>query len=140
MDLRPIVHDSQLAEDPELLQPAGAAALLCAGDAELESAWKASPGELSDSRARLASAAERERRKLERDLDDGAQQRLVAATINLTLDDKATDEGDRHERIADARTELELRRAWRRCVHRTRGPLGQPDLGRFDEPRPDLRA
>ena len=102
-----IVHDTQLSEDPELLQAAGAAALLAQENAELESAWKASLGELADSRARLASAGERERRKLERDLHDGAQQRLVAATINLTLADEATDERDLHERIADARTEVE---------------------------------
>jgi signal transduction histidine kinase len=102
-----IVHDRQLAEDPELLQAAGAAALLAQENAELESAWNASLDELADSRARLASAAERERRKLERDLHDGAQQRLVAATINLTLADEATDEQNLHERIADARTEVE---------------------------------
>jgi signal transduction histidine kinase len=102
-----IVHDAQLAEDPELLQAAGAAALLAQENAELESAWKASLGELADSRARLASAAERERRKLERDLHDGAQQRLVAAAINLTLADEATHERDVHDRIADARTEVE---------------------------------
>jgi signal transduction histidine kinase len=102
-----IVHDAQLAEDPELLQAAGAAALLAQENADLESAWKGSLGELADSRARLASAAERERRKLERNLHDGAQQRLVAAAINLTLADEATDERYARERIADARTELE---------------------------------
>jgi signal transduction histidine kinase len=102
-----IVHDAQLGEDPELVQAAGAAALLAQENAELGAAWKRSLSELADSRARLASAAERERRKLERDLHDGAQQRLVAATINLTLADEATDEKDVHERIADARTEVE---------------------------------
>jgi signal transduction histidine kinase len=102
-----IVHDKQLADDPELLQAAGAAVLLAEENAELESAWKASLDQLADSRARLASAAERERRKLERDLHDGAQQRLVAATINLTLADEATDDQDLNERIADARAEIE---------------------------------
>ena len=102
-----IVHDDQLAEDPELLQAAGAAALLAHENAELDAAWKGSLRELADSRARLASAAERERRKLERDLHDGAQQRLVAATINLTLADEARDERELHERIAESRTEIE---------------------------------
>jgi signal transduction histidine kinase len=102
-----IVHDTQLAEDPELLQAAGAAALLAQENAELGAAWKRSLSELADSRARLASAAERERRKLERDLHDGAQQRLVAATINLTLADEATDKRDLHERLSEARTEVE---------------------------------
>ena len=102
-----IVHDDQLAEDPELLQAAGAAALLAQENAELDAGWKGSLRELADSRARLASAAERERRKLERDLHDGAQQRLVAATINLTLADEARDEHERHERIAESRAEIE---------------------------------
>ena len=76
-------------------------------NAQLDAAWKGSLAELGDSRARLASAAERERRKLERDLHDGAQQRLVAATINLTLADEADDERELHERIAESRTEIE---------------------------------
>ncbi|HET6870994.1 MAG TPA: histidine kinase [Solirubrobacteraceae bacterium] len=102
-----IVHDAQLSEDPELLQAAGAAVLLAQENAELDAAWKGSLRELADSRARLASAAERERRKLERDLHDGAQQRLVAAAINLTLADEAGDDRELHDRIADSRAEVE---------------------------------
>jgi signal transduction histidine kinase len=78
-----IVHDKQLADDPELLQAAGAVALLALENAELESAWKDSLHELSDSRARIVQAGDRERRKLELDLHDGAQQRLLAIQINL---------------------------------------------------------
>ena len=66
-----IVHDVQLAEDPELVQAAGAAALLARENTELEAAWRGSLRELTDSRARLASTSERERRKLERDLSCG---------------------------------------------------------------------
>jgi signal transduction histidine kinase len=73
-----MVHDKQLAQDPELLQAAGAVALLAEENADLESAWKESLHELADSRARLVTAADRERRKLERDLHDGAQQQLMA--------------------------------------------------------------
>jgi signal transduction histidine kinase len=102
-----IIHDTQLAEDPELLQAAGAAALLAQESGELEAAWKTSLSELADSRARLTSAAERERRKLERNLHDGAQQSLVAAAINLTLADEAGNERELHERIANARSEIE---------------------------------
>ncbi|MGB0094219.1 MAG: sensor histidine kinase [Solirubrobacteraceae bacterium] len=102
-----IVHDTQLAEDPELLQAAGAAVLLARENTELETAWQESLRDLDESRARLASAAERERRKLERNLHDGAQQRLVAASINLTLADEARDEDELHERIADSRADIE---------------------------------
>ncbi len=41
--------------------------------------------ELHASRARIAAGAERERRRIERDLHDGAQQRLVALRIELEL-------------------------------------------------------
>ncbi|HSC51487.1 MAG TPA: histidine kinase [Gaiellaceae bacterium] len=78
-----IVHDRQLADDPELLQAAGAVALLSLENAELESAWKDSLHELSDSRARIVQAGDRERRKLELDLHDGAQQRLLAIQMNV---------------------------------------------------------
>jgi signal transduction histidine kinase len=108
-----IVHDAQLAEDPELLQAAGAAALLAVENTELDAAWKSSlrdlresRDELAESRSRLAMAAERERRKLERNLHDGAQQRLVAASINLSVAAQAEDEREHYERIADAQTEI----------------------------------
>jgi signal transduction histidine kinase len=103
-----IVHDAQLSEDPELLQAAGAGALLAQENAELDAAWKASLRELTDSRARLVSASGRERRKLERDLHDGAQQRLVAASIDLSLADELPDASpERRERVSEARVEVE---------------------------------
>jgi signal transduction histidine kinase len=86
-----IVHDEQLAEDPELLQAAGAVALLALENAELDSAWKESLGELADSRARLVRAGDTERRKLERDLHDGAQQRLMAVQVKLRMAQKHAD-------------------------------------------------
>ena len=97
LDGRPavaIVHDRQLAEDPELLQAAGAVALLALENAELEAAWHESLRDLADSRTRLAAAADRERRKLERDLHDGAQQRLMAIQYRLRLaQDQIGDDG-----------------------------------------------
>src|SRR5262249_59167520 len=41
--------------------------------------------EVVESRARIAEAGDRERRKLERDLHDGAQQRLMGIQIKLRL-------------------------------------------------------
>jgi signal transduction histidine kinase len=98
-----IVHDRQLAEDPELLQAAGAVALLALENAELDSAWKESLGELADSRARLVRVGAMQRRKLERDLHDGAQQRLVAASINLSLAGELADGNpELKERVSEA--------------------------------------
>jgi signal transduction histidine kinase len=103
-----IIHDVQLSDDPELLQAAGAAVLLAQENAELDAAWKGSLRELADSRARLVSAGDRERRKLERDLHDGAQQRLVAASIDLALASELTN-GDAalRDRLSQAGQEIE---------------------------------
>jgi signal transduction histidine kinase len=78
-----IVHDVQLSEDPELLETAAEVALLALEHVELATAQERSLRELADSRARLTDASDRERRKLERDLHDGAQQRLTAVQIKL---------------------------------------------------------
>jgi signal transduction histidine kinase len=80
-----IVHDAQLDDDPELLDTAGAVLLLAAENAELDEAWNAALGELRESRVRLIRAGDDERRKLERNLHDGVQQRLVAIAIELGL-------------------------------------------------------
>jgi signal transduction histidine kinase len=65
------LRDVQLEDDPELVQAAGAAALLAHENAELEAASAESVRELHRSRARLAAASAAERQKLERDLHDG---------------------------------------------------------------------
>ena len=80
-----ILHDIQLAEEPELLQAAGAIALLAQDNAQLEAAWTRSLRDLQDSRSRIVAASESERRRLERDLHDGAQQRLVSLRIRLAI-------------------------------------------------------
>jgi signal transduction histidine kinase len=109
-----VVHDPQLSEDPELLATAGEVALLSLEHAELEAAQKESFRELAESRARLVKASDRERRKLERDLHDGAQARLTAIQARLMLvreragDERLVDELDAISHDASAAIE-ELR-------------------------------
>ena len=80
-----IVHDAQLNDDPELLNAAGAIALLAAENAELDAGWKEAMRDLERSRTRLVRAADEERRKFERNLHDGVQQQLIAIKIRLGL-------------------------------------------------------
>jgi signal transduction histidine kinase len=103
-----IIHDVQLADDPELLRAAGAVALLALDNAELEAAWKRSLGELRESLARIASAGDVERHKLERDLHDGVQQRLVGLLVRLRLTGEriAGDPADRRA-LLDLEDEME---------------------------------
>jgi signal transduction histidine kinase len=80
-----IAHDARLAEEPELLRAAGAVALLAQENAQLEAAWNISLRDLRASWLRLVAAGESERRRLERDLHDGVQQRLVSLRIRLAI-------------------------------------------------------
>jgi signal transduction histidine kinase len=102
-----IVHDVQLADDPELLQAAGATALLAFENAELQSAWEASLRELADSRARIAAASARERRNLARDLHDGAQQALVATGIKLVLTTERAGDPELRRELTELSDELD---------------------------------
>jgi signal transduction histidine kinase len=78
-----LVHDAQLEDDPELVQTAGAVALLAAENAELDAGWGQALEELRQSRARMVRAGDEERRRLERNLHDGVQQRLATIRIEL---------------------------------------------------------
>ena len=96
-----IVHDAQLDDDPELLNAAGAIALLAAENAELDAGWKETMRDLERSRTRLVRAADEERRKFERNLHDGAQQQLIAIKIWLELAADATVDGATRDRLVD---------------------------------------
>ena len=80
-----IVHDATLLEDPELIDTVGAAAALALERERLQAELRAKVEELSDSRARMLKFGMAERRRLERDLHDGAQQRLVSLALDLRL-------------------------------------------------------
>jgi signal transduction histidine kinase len=81
-----IIHDPQLNEDPELLEAAGAVALLAAEKAELEAGWAAAVQDLERSRGRLVRAADDERRKFERNLHDSVQQQLISIKLRLEIE------------------------------------------------------
>ncbi|MFL5860316.1 MAG: sensor histidine kinase [Solirubrobacteraceae bacterium] len=80
-----IVHDGDLAQEPDLVQAVGAAAALALENERLDAELRARVEELHASRARIVAAGYAERRRVERDLHDGAQQRLMALGINLRL-------------------------------------------------------
>jgi signal transduction histidine kinase len=87
-DGRPVavmLHDAALLDAPELLDAVSAAADIALENARLHVELHAQLDELKGSRARLLEATQDERRRLERNLHDGAQQRLVAMSLELTL-------------------------------------------------------
>jgi signal transduction histidine kinase len=77
-------YDASLAEERKLLDGVVAAAGFALRNERLSANLQARVGELGASRARILEAGDRERRRLERDLHDGAQQRLVALSMQLT--------------------------------------------------------
>jgi len=86
-----IVHDR--AQDTETVRAAGAATALMLENQRLDAELRANLVELRASRARLVEAADGERRRLERNLHDGAQSRLVALALNLRLARMSTTDG-----------------------------------------------
>jgi signal transduction histidine kinase len=80
-----IAHDPSLSDEPRLVRAAGAAAALALENQRLSAELRANIEELRASRARLVEAGDTERRRLERDLHDGAQSRLVALAVKLRL-------------------------------------------------------
>jgi signal transduction histidine kinase len=80
-----LVYDATLGEEPELVEAVSAAAGIALENGRLEAELRARLQELHGSRTRVVEAQQNERRRLERDLHDGAQQRLVALALELGL-------------------------------------------------------
>ncbi len=84
-NLAAVAHDPALSDERDVLQAAGSAVSLALDNARLSAELGTSIEELEASRKRLSSAAESERRRIEQDLHDGAQQGLIALRIKLSL-------------------------------------------------------
>jgi signal transduction histidine kinase len=80
-----ISHDAALRDQRELIDTATAYATMTLKNQALTARVNSSLREVRDSRARVLATADEERRRIERDLHDGAQQRLVALRIRLEL-------------------------------------------------------
>jgi signal transduction histidine kinase len=105
-----IVHDRSLCDDPDLLGSVAAAAGLAMENERLQAQLHARVDELRTSRARIVEAGTAERRRLERNLHDGAQQRLVALSLTLRLAQTKVhkDPEKADELLAGAQQELTL--------------------------------
>ena len=103
-----LIHDAALAYEPELLEVVCAATNVALERERLQAELESRVEELAGSRARLVAAGDEVRRRIERDLHDGAQQRLVALAIGLRLtEDRIRDDPDAAvELVAAARKEV----------------------------------
>jgi signal transduction histidine kinase len=88
--------------EDELMRHLASQAGLVLRNAALTAELRATIDELKASRRRLVEAQDAERRKIERNLHDGAQQQLIALTIQLGLLEESADDPAAVRRIAPA--------------------------------------
>jgi signal transduction histidine kinase len=103
-----LIHDPTLDTDSDVVEGLAATSLMLLENTRLVE-------ELRASRSRIVEAAERERRRIERDLHDGAQQRLLAIHVRLDMARELAGDGDLAKQLdatqADAIGALEELRA-----------------------------
>src|SRR5215203_4402452 len=102
-----MVFDRALEDEHELLDAIAAAAGIALENGRLRAELGARLQELKGSRIRVLEAGRQERQRLERNLHDGAQQRLVALSLELSLlGQSAAADPELKDRLARARTEV----------------------------------
>jgi signal transduction histidine kinase len=104
-----LLHDAALELNPELIEAVAAAAGLALENERLQAELRARLEDLRASRSRIVEAHATERRRLERNLHDGAQQRLVALALELRAAErrKITDPAASREVLGAAGRQLQ---------------------------------
>jgi signal transduction histidine kinase len=97
-----LVHDPALLEDTTLVEAVASAARIAVSNARLQAEVRARVTELAASRRRIVEAADAQRRRLERELRDGAEQRLTRVERLLAQAHEAAD-----RRAGEQLTEIE---------------------------------
>jgi len=116
-----ILHNADLAEERDHVRAVGAAAALTLENERLEAELRANLDQLRASRARIVTAGDVQRRRLERDLHDGTQQRLMALGINLRMArDRVSSDPEEAVELLDASLD-ELNEATRELRELARG-------------------
>ena len=124
-----LVHDRSLLDEPELLDAVAAAAGIALENAQLHVDLRARLEEVRGSRARVIEEGQKERMRLERDLHDGAQQRLVALALNLKLLERSLADPDARAQLDVAQREVDLSLAELRDLARGIHPAVSPAMG-----------
>ncbi|MGW9414707.1 histidine kinase [Arthrobacter cupressi] len=103
-----LVFDQALREQPALLEAVRSATSLTLENRNMEEQLREQLLEVRRSRERIVTAGDARRRQLERDLHDGAQQRLVAVAMELARARRLVADADARELIGHAAAELNL--------------------------------
>jgi MYXO-CTERM domain-containing protein len=104
-----MLHHPSLDDEPELLDAVSAAAGMALENGRLHAELRARLEELRGSRGRVIEAGQKERERLERNLHDGAQQRLIALSLDLSLlEARLGKDSDAQSGLDQARQEIAL--------------------------------
>jgi signal transduction histidine kinase len=104
-----LLHDRSLDDERELLDAVSAAAGIALENGRLHAELRAGLEELRGSRGRVIEAGQKERQRLERNLHDGAQQRLIALSLDLRrLEERLGPNPDAKAGLDRARREIAL--------------------------------
>jgi signal transduction histidine kinase len=106
-----MLHDAALDDDPALVRAVAATARMTIQNERLQAEVRAQLEEVRASRARIVEFGDAERRRVERNLHDGAQQRLVSISLALGIARSqvgATSEQEMAVALDDAAAELRL--------------------------------
>ena len=103
-----LIYDRSLDDDPELVEAVSGAAAIALENQQLLAEAEHQLAEVRASRERVISAGDAERRRIERNLHDGAQQRLVTLALQLSLIEGRIrdDPSDAERLVTSARDEL----------------------------------
>jgi signal transduction histidine kinase len=105
--LAALSYDPMLQDDPKLVDAAAAAARLAIENSRLQADLRAQLRAVRESRARIVAAGDAERQRIERNLHDGAQQRLLGVRLALRLArGHAGAEAELDQLLSDADKEL----------------------------------
>ena len=101
-----LVHDPALLDEPGLVESVRATAGLVLENERLAAEVRSQLAEVRASRGRIVAAGDAERRRIERNLHDGAQQRLVTLSMALGLEASRADAAQRGA-LSRAQDEIE---------------------------------
>jgi signal transduction histidine kinase len=106
-----LVHDEAVLDEPALVEAVAGAARIAVTNVRLQAQVRVRAEELAASRRRILEAADAERRRLERELHDGAQQRLTAVSRHVASVAQEVGDGGARDLVDDVERQLAAARA-----------------------------
>jgi signal transduction histidine kinase len=106
-----LVHDQAVLDDPALVEAVAAAARIAVANVRLQAQVRVRAEELAASRRRILEAADAQRRRLGRELRDGAQQRLAAVSRHVASVAQEIGDGGARALVDDVERQLAAARA-----------------------------